>query len=272
MRLETYRHLWGVTEPWEVAVPHFKTLGYCGIEAYLTTPEARTKVKFLLEQHNLKFIAQILTFGEDQLKQFETQFQAALELRPSMINAHVGMDAWNDTDTLKLYARVLEIAAEAKIPIAFETHRGRATFTPWRTVWLLEQLPQMRLVCDLSHWVCVCERLLGDQHAAIESAARACAHIHARVGFEQGPQVPDPRDPMWQAQLEAHEAWWHLIWQAQQARGEITSTLTPEFGPPNYQHTQPYTQMPVAHLAEICEWMASRQRRNFESSVTKEFI
>jgi hypothetical protein len=43
----------------------------------------------------------------------------------------------------------------------------------------------------------------------------------------------------------------------------VVSSLTPEFGPPPYLHTLPFTQAPVADLAEMCDWMARRQAARF---------
>jgi hypothetical protein len=127
----------------------------------------------------------------------------------------------------------------------------------------LEALPEVKLCADLSHWVCVCERLLQTEAEIVALAARHTHHIHARVGYEQGPQVPDPRAPEYADHLRAHEQWWDLIWQSQRERGLESSTLTPEFGPPAYLHTMPGTQRPVADLWEICEWQADRQRNRF---------
>ncbi len=97
----------------------------------------------------------------------------------------------------------------------------------------------------------------------MEQCAARARHVHARVGYDQGPQVPDPRDPVWAPFLEAHEAWWDLVWAAAEARGDEASTMTPEFGPPPYQHTVPHTGEPVGDLFEICEWMTNRQRDRF---------
>jgi hypothetical protein len=129
---------------------------------------------------------------------------------------------------------------------------------------MLDQFANLRLCCDLSHWVCVCERLIDSELAIIQQCAQHCIHLHARVGYEEGPQVPDPRAPEYARYVEAHERWWDLIWDAQQAQGHPYSTLTPEFGPPGYLHTLPYTQMPVADLWEICEWQAQRQAQRFQ--------
>jgi hypothetical protein len=54
-----------------------------------------------------------------------------------------------------------------------------------------------------------------------------------------------------------------MIWQSQWERGLAESTLTPEFGPPPYLPTLPHTYVPVADLANVCDWMARRQTERF---------
>ncbi|MGA9063399.1 MAG: hypothetical protein WB341_17275 [Terracidiphilus sp.] len=44
-----------------------------------------------------------------------------------------------------------------------------------------------------------------------------------------------------------------------------TTALTPEFGPPPYLLTMPFTEQPVADLASICDWTAERQAKRFEA-------
>jgi hypothetical protein len=162
-----------------------------------------------------------------------------------------------------------KLEAKGGVAIAHETHRGRILFNPWTTSRLLTRFPDLKLCCDFSHWVCVCERLIEDQIGIIRQCADHCLHLHARVGYEQGPQVPDPRAPEYQRHLEAHEAWWRLVWEAQAKRGFRVSTLTPEFGPPDYQHTLPFTRTPVSNLEEICDWQARRQAENFARRLRK---
>lgn len=84
------------------------------------------------------------------------------------------------------------------------------------------------------------------------------------MGYEEGPQVPDPRAPEYGTHLAAHEAWWDLIWASQARRGFEVSTLTPEFGPPRYLHTLPYSDCPVADLEAVCDWQALRQAKRFQ--------
>ncbi|NJR12825.1 hypothetical protein HC776_02935 [bacterium] len=70
--------------------------------------------------------------------------------------------------------------------------------------------------------------------------------------------------PEYRRHLEAHEQWWRLIWQAQRTNGVTLTTLTPEFGPPPYLHTLPFTDTPVSDLAAICDWMAVRETEQFD--------
>jgi hypothetical protein len=109
----------------------------------------------------------------------------------------------------------------------------------------------------------VCERLIDDQIAVIRRSADRCIHLHARVGYEHGPQVPDPRASEYAAHLAAYERWWRIIWDAQASRSERVSTLTPEFGPSPYQHTLPFKNTPVSDLWDICNWQARRQAGKF---------
>jgi hypothetical protein len=47
------------------------------------------------------------------------------------------------------------------------------------------------------------------------------------------------------------------------------ATLTPEFGPPPYLHTLPYSQMPVSDLTCIVDWMARRQAIRFQDHLSE---
>lgn len=100
----------------------------------------------------------------------------------------------------------------------------------------------------------------------IKLCAQRCIHLHSRVGYEQGPQVSDPRAPEYEAHLLAHERWWDIIWKTQKDNGHLMSTLTPEFGPPEYQHTFPFTKTPVSDLWEICTWVHNRQKERFNQN------
>lgn len=212
------------------------------------------------------YIPQVFSQGktvEEHLESFREQVGEAKSFRPRLINAHSGRDAFSEDESVRFFEGALKIEAKAGLAIAHETHRGRILFNPWTTDRLLARFDGLKLCCDFSHWVCVCERLIEDQVEILRRCASRCRHLHARVGYEQGPQVPDPRAPEYQQHLEAHERWWRLVGDAQERRGDKVTTLTPEFGPPDYLHTLPFTRAPVSDLKEICDWQARRQAAHF---------
>lgn len=265
MELLLTRHLWGITESWETSFPRIRARGYSAIEAPLPALSERSRFRALLDQYQFDYIAQIFTAGStvaEHLQSFREQVDAATKLHPLLINSHSGRDAWSETESIQFFDEALAYEAGAGTPVAHETHRGRILYNPWITSRLLDRFRHLQLCCDFSHWVCVCERLL-DEEAIIRQCAEQCIHIHARVGYEEGPQVPDPRAPEYHRHLAAHERWWQMIWDAQQARGMEYTTLTPEFGPPGYMQTLPYNNVPVADLQAICDWQATRQAEQF---------
>src|SRR5262249_21443741 len=154
----------------------------------------------------------------------------------------------------------MSISDDLGIVASFETHRSRSFFNPWTTRDILRQLPTLKLTCDFSHWCVVCERLVDTEPDIIALCAERAHHIHARVGYDQGAQVPHPAAPEYREALDAHERWWTQIWRSQARRGLTVSTLTPEFGPDGYLHRLPFTGAPVADLEQINTWMAERQR------------
>ena len=141
--------------------------------------------------------------------------EECLAYEPMFFNAHSGSDAWSVAEAEDFYAQAIDLEKKIGVPVSHETHRQRYFATPWQTRHILQQFPDLRITCDLSHWVCVCERLLPDLGETISLAAQHCHHIHARVGFAEGPQVPDPSAPEYATDLAAHEAWWEQIWQSQ---------------------------------------------------------
>jgi len=174
-----------------------------------------------------------------------------------------GCDAWEEARSLEFLSAAMQLANQYSATISFETHRGRSFFNPWVTARLCALLPELELTADVSHWCVVCERLLDVEADLLAPLCERVRHIHGRVGFEQGPQVPDPRLARYRAALDSHRRWWRRIWDCQRRHGFTRTTLTPEFGPDGYQQVDAVTGTPVGSLWEINRWMARDQHRQF---------
>ncbi len=264
MKLLLCRHLWGVEEDWDSFFAKAAAFGYGAIDTPFWDPANISRASELLPKHGLKLVAMIATGGEtvsDHLKSFEKQRHDLAPLKPVRWYAHSGVDRFSEAQQDEFFGEALRMAPE----VGHETHRGRILYNPWTTARLIAKFPALRINADLSHWVCVAERLLDGEGEILKAVAERSDHIHARVGYEEGPQVPDPRAPQYKAHVEAHERWWDMIWDSQARRGLEFSSLTPEFGPAPYMQTRPEDNQPVAPLAEICDWQAARQKKRFES-------
>jgi len=230
--------------------------GYDGIEVALTDGDAAAdEVLARAKDAGLAVITQHWqTLTPDlprHLEEFEVRLRRAASFDPLFINSHTGRDMFGLDDNLRVFEVADRISTETGISVLHETHRGRCLHTPWRTAELLRARPGTQIVLDMSHWCNVCESLCEDQGETIASLVPAVGHIHARVGHAQGAQVPDPRVPEWQAAVEVHLAWWKKVTAVKRAAGAARLTIAPEFGPPPYLPTLPWTQMPVASQWDI---------------------
>jgi sugar phosphate isomerase/epimerase len=268
MKLLLFRSLWGLDQPWEESFPQLKKRGYHGIEIWLPPPKECPRFKTLLKKHKLAFIADVFSSGNgvrEHLASFEKALAdvKTLGVPTKCVNSHSGSDAWTEEEGFRFFEGALALEKKYGLTVLHETNRGRILFHPKPALRMLERFPDLKLTCDFSHWVLVGESLLDEKSAILKACARHAVHVNARVGYEEGIQVPDPRAPEYQRHLLAHEHWWAMIWKAQKARGMKESYLTAEFGPPPYGQALPYTQEPVADLDAICDWQAQRQAKRF---------
>ncbi|WP_337056536.1 sugar phosphate isomerase/epimerase family protein [Pseudomonas sp. USHLN015] len=274
MRLELFRTLWGYTAPRAQALEELRAAGFDGMEARLPLDAAeRRAFAGLLRDNQLAYICTLFTAydvlpkqaaqPDEHLEDLARKLDLAAELQPRFVNLLAGNDRWPLAMQVDFFGRALEIAADQGLACCFETHRARSLFNPWVTLELIRQLPELRFTSDISHWVVTCERLLDDPEDDLAPFVERVHHIQARVGYDQGPQVPHPAAPEHAAALDFHERHWEAVWRSQQARGYAVTTLTPEFGPDGYLHHLPFTDMPVADLWSLNQWIGQRQRQHF---------
>lgn len=215
-----------------------------------------------ITKRDFVFIAQqVLSTANETAEEYCSRMKARLEFlvsqKPDFINSHTGKDYFSFDDNCRIIEAAETISLRAGIPILHETHRGRFTFHSASLLPYLERFPDLKLTGDFSHWCTVSESMLFDQEDVLEKIIPNVDHIHARIGYEQGPQVNDPFAPEWNQHLEIFCGWWNKILDAQSGHGKKSITITPEFGPVPYMPTLPYSRKPLAN-----QWMVNAQMKN----------
>ncbi|NRF91944.1 sugar phosphate isomerase/epimerase [Paenibacillus frigoriresistens] len=261
MKVKSIKSLWGMGGSLESQFERIAAANYDGIESplpneiekYFGFPVEEKQFRSLLGRYNLDYIAMVFTDG-NHAQSFTEQVKQAETFAPLKINAHSARDCMSFDEQASYFEKTQAVEMTLSVPVSHETHRGRAMFTPWTTSALLREFPDLKITADFSHWVCVCESLLEDQQEHLDLAIRRARHIHARVGFAQGPQVGHPAAPEYTLELNMHMDWWKRIIQVNAEAG-TELTFTPEFGPPGYMPALPFTKQPVADLWDMCLWM-----------------
>jgi sugar phosphate isomerase/epimerase len=245
--------------------------GFDAAEIYLPSrPETGSELRRHCEAAGLRLILQIATLGrtpQEHRGSLESLYARAVEAEPLAVNSQTGRDYFSFGDSVGLFERGRALEEAHGVPLLHETHRGRALFTAPATAAFLAAVPGLRLTADLSHWFCVHESDLADQAEAVAAAVAAAHHIHARVGFAQGPQVGDPRGEAFSPWLELHLELWRRIVAARKKESRPFLTITPEFGPAPYMPLQPLTNEPVADAWEVNVWMRDRLALEFGREV-----
>ncbi|WEK10570.1 MAG: sugar phosphate isomerase/epimerase [Candidatus Pseudomonas colombiensis] len=275
MKLDLFRTLWGYSASKAQALDELLEAGFDGMEARLPL-DARERAEFatFLNANQVGYISTVFTAYDvlpeqkalpaEHLQDLDRKLAWAAELRPRFVNVLAGNDRWSLAQQVEFFGQALELARKHGQFCSFETHRSRSLFNPWLTLELIRQVPDLRFTSDISHWVVTCERLLDDPCDDLSAFVERVHHIQARVGYDQGPQVPHPGAPEYARELAFHQQHWEAIWRSQQARGYQVSTLTPEFGADGYLHHLPFTNVPVADLWSLNQWMARTEREHFQ--------
>ncbi len=264
MKLQLFKSLWGMTGSLAENLDLIAANGYDGVDSWVW--EGAAAANELIALTEARKLGRIVATVVERADQLRPTVRRLAEYEPARINLHSGRDSMTRDEGCAFFEAALKVEAEIGVPVVHETHRGRLLYTPWETAFYLRQFDGLHLNADYSHWVNVCERLPDDQAEALALANQRAQYIHGRVGYEQGPQVPDPSAPEYAPQLAWHERQWQAIWNAQESAGAAELFFTPEYGPPPYLPTLPYTNVPVADLWQICLWAKDRARRLFPSS------
>jgi sugar phosphate isomerase/epimerase len=186
------------------------------------------------------------------------------DYKPFIINSQTGKDFFSFEENTSLINEAMKFAQDTGIKVYHETHRNKFSFAAHITREYLQKMPDLQITLDASHWVCVAESFLENQREAMQLAIERTEHIHARVGYEEGPQVPDPRVPEWQHALNMHLNWWDKVVERKRLEGaDAILTITPEFGPFPYMVSLPFTQQPITNQWDVNAYMMQILRERY---------
>lgn len=236
MRILYFCTTWGQrTGEWHEFFANIAGYGYQGVETDLPVEGERNEFMEGLDKYGLKFIAQHWETTDAVIELHQEKYEQRLRklaaLKPLFINSHTGKDFFNWEQNNSLLDIAEKVTQDTGIRVVHETHRSRFAYAAHSTMQYLHKRPALQLTLDVSHWCAVAESLLQDQHEAVETAIKHTAHIHARVGFAQGPQVADPSLPEYAEALAFHLNCWDKV--VANHKNEVL-TITPEFGPLPY--------------------------------------
>eukprot|EP01063_Lacrimia_lanifica_P030609 TRINITY_DN488_c1_g2_i1.p2 TRINITY_DN488_c1_g2~~TRINITY_DN488_c1_g2_i1.p2 ORF type:complete len:312 (+),score=128.20 TRINITY_DN488_c1_g2_i1:55-990(+) len=299
--LKLYKAMWGVPELLDAAqrkemFARVVAEGYEGVEI-LAIQWRDEGIMNDLAAAGLKFVGQIHTSSHvddgwggflymnawdvaTHLESLRTLGKEAAARGCIAINSHSGVDGWSVDQAREFLKGAMEIEKEVGVPLFHETHRRRLFWNPFQTRDILagqEDLAEVKLNADLSHWACCLERCFatasswGDNSDKVDLwwpevlglLKKHCYMIHARVGWQQGPQVADPAAPEYAGELAAHMYYWEEIVKAQVAAGRV-SIIEPEHGPWPYQQSLPGTETkPTACIWKVNEFVKCQVRDKY---------
>jgi len=249
-RLMVMQNGWGLSglpglgKEWsfEEKIQRVKEAGFEGIQLGTKLVNDPEKLE-LLSKYGLSF-----SMGSvpKTVKEVRQALEVAKRTGAKFLIVIAGHSYMTDEEILPLVADSIRAASEIGVPLAWETHRGALTESPYRTLKLIGKLPQIRFCADLSHYAVAEELEDFGKHAQFwQLPARdilslwgplleRCTNIQCRISNGDSVQV-DIGD----GSSELAKQWVHLWteimrrWLQKARPGEIFP-VAPELGPPVY--------------------------------------
>lgn len=228
----------GLPSPMEQALTKIAEAGFDGITDHFYEPKAARELARLASGLGLQIEGQLFPRTIDDL-------QPALDLGTQYGCHHLTIQADVRPRSLKEAVTLVEgwqrLAEQVDFPVLVETHRYRLTNDLHFTLDLLNELPDLKLLADLSHYVVGREIPVepdADDQRQIETILRNSWGFHGRVASCEQVQLPISFDQH-QPWVELFRRWWALGIEDWLGRDSVSGSLsfTCELGPPPYAIT-----------------------------------
>jgi hypothetical protein len=232
---------WRGTREWtlEERFERIAAAGFDGVSIDGDHPRLEEAVS-LAAAHGLGWYASLIL---GSVEAFADSLEIVVPLRPAAINLQPAFLPATLEEAVPVFREWVTLAAAADLPLRVETHRDRATMDLPFTLALLDELPQLELTADLSHYVVARDWPMParrEDQAQIARILDRTSAFHGRVAASGQVQIAlaFPQSQPW---LELFLKWWDDGLRRWRARGEPGGTLifTVELGPPPYAITGP---------------------------------
>lgn len=271
MEIKFFCPRWGSEQlDWNTFCERVKQAGYNGVEYGIPNETEAAELDVVwekLNKYNLHVIPQHYgTYDADFNRHYDSYAAWLQKLSPYpaiKIDSQTGKDFFSFEQNSQLIDVATLHQTKTGVPVCHETHRNKFPFAAHVTFDYLKRIPSLRITLDASHWVNVAESYLVDQPEAMQLAIERTDHIHARVGYPEGPQVPDPQAPEWKEALDHHLQWWDAIIKLKRQQEQDVMTITPEFGPYPYMVHLPYTGKPISDQWAVNHFMMETLRKRY---------
>jgi len=171
--------------------------------------------------------------------------QGVIDLSTEFDTRYIAVNAryfpWTPAEAEARVRGWLEMGDRAGVPVYLETHRLTLTNDVVFTLDLMDLIPEMEMVADLSHIVVgreFPEPVDARHNDLVERILRRSASIQGRVSSREQVQVP-LSFPQHQGWVRQFENWWRQGFEFWRSRHEADATMNflCELGPPPYAIT-----------------------------------
>lgn len=228
----------GLERSLEENLEMIRAAGFDGASINLTNREAARLTGAYLAAHGMILEGQCFPTSIDDLKPVT---ELALELGVNHLDLQPNVRPRTLADCLPLIEGWMRIAEDSGVSILIETHRDRMTTDLHFTLDLLDPIPHLRLLADLSHFLVAREFPDPPRATEHEMIRRVLDHswaMHGRVASREQIQVAIafPQHRRW---VELFLSWWEYgisSW-LRRAPEDAVLCFTCELGPQPYAIT-----------------------------------
>ena len=244
--LKVFQSLWGMEglpyggEEWSLREKLDKIVeaGFDGVEiAWSTVFPIGKEALELLSEYDLEWTLVCFPKSQDYLKEVAERFAGA-DMR--LLNIQPDVRPYTLGEGIREILGWMETAEDAGFVSYFETHRDRMTTDLRYTLKLIDAIPNMKLIADLSHYVVGQEfswPIDEDNEAMIQRILARSYGFHGRVASREQVQIQIgfPQHKQW---LDLFLRWWEDGFRMRAEEGELDELIfVPELGPSGYAIT-----------------------------------